>query len=148
MYRKIIPDIVAATKIFTIKQNGRASEAAKLMAKKNIAAIIVVDGNGKISGIVTERDICQKIIAHDLDPATTAVRDIMTANPDTLSPEDSAGDALELMQNRQYRHLPVVQNGKCLAVVSIRDLYAAIKESLEEDIREAEAFIFGGRDEA
>ena len=96
-------------------------------------------------GIVTERDLCQKVLAKSLDPDSTAVGDIMTANPDTLSPDDSAGDALELMQTRKYRHLPVVVNGKCQAVVSVRDLYSAIKESLEEDIREAEAFIFGDR---
>ena len=145
MHRKIIPDIVKATDILTMTINGTVSEAAKLMARKNVAAIIVVDKAGNISGIVTERDLCQKVLAKGLVPDATAVGDIMTSNPDTLSPDDSAGDALELMQTRKYRHLPVVVNGKCQAVVSVRDLYSAIKESLEEDIREAEAFIFGDR---
>ena len=145
MHRKVIPDIVKITDILTMTSDGSVSEAAKLLARKNVAAMIVVDESGNVSGIVTERDLCQKILAKGLDPDSTAVGDIMTANPDTLSPDDSAGDALELMQTRKYRHLPVVVNGKCQAVVSVRDLYSAIKESLEEDIREAEAFIFGDR---
>lgn len=145
MQRKIVPDIVERSTIATMTSEDTILDAAKAMANKNIAAMIVVDGNGKISGIVTERDMTQRVIAQGLDAATTPLNKIMTANPDTLSPDDSAGDALELMQSRRYRHLPVEEDGKCVAVVSIRDLYAAVKEALEEDIRETEAFVFGDR---
>ena len=69
----------------------------------------------------------------------------MTANPDTLAPDDSARDALELMQTRGYRHLPVAEDGKCVSIVSIRDLYASVKEALEKDIEETQAFVFGDR---
>jgi len=145
MQRKIVPDIVERSSIATMPATDTILEAAKIMANKNIAAMIVVDENSHIIGIVTERDMTQRVIAQGIDPATTSIGDIMTANPDTLSPDDSARDALELMQSRKYRHLPVNDEGKCVAVVSIRDLYAAVKEALEEDIRETEAFVFGDR---
>jgi len=145
MQRKIVPDIVERSSIATMKADGSVLDAATAMASKNIAAMIVVDVSSNITGIVTERDMTQRVIAKGIDPATTPVSKIMTANPDTLSPDDSAGDALELMQSRNYRHLPVQEDGKCVAVVSIRDLYAAVKEALEEDIRETEAFVFGDR---
>ena len=145
MHRKIIPDIVEATNVLTMTEEDSAQEAAKQMASKNVAAMIISDSAGLITGIVTERDLCQKVMAKGLDPASTSVGEIMTTNPDTLSPDDSASDALELMQTRKYRHLPVVQDGKCQAVVSVRDLYSAVKETLEEDIRETEAFVFGDR---
>ena len=145
MHRKIIPDIVEATNVLTMTAEDSAQEAAKQMASKNVAAMIISDSAGLITGIVTERDLCQKVMAKGLDPASTSVGEIMTTNPDTLSPDDSASDALELMQTRKYRHLPVVQDGKCQAVVSVRDLYSAVKETLEEDIRETEAFVFGDR---
>jgi CBS domain-containing protein len=132
MNRKIIPDIVAATNILTMGPDESAEQAAKLMAGKN-------------TGIVTERDLCQKVMAQGLNAAETPVSAVMTANPDTLAPNDSASDALELMQTRKYRHLPVVEDGKCLAVVSVRDLYSSVKEALEQDIRETEAFVFGDR---
>ena len=145
MHRKIIPDIVKATNVLTMTAEDSAQEAAKQMASKNVAAMIISDSAGLITGIVTERDLCQKVMAKGMDPASTSVGEIMTTNPDTLSPDDSASDALELMQTRKYRHLPVVQDGKCQAVVSVRDLYSAVKETLEEDIRETEAFVFGDR---
>ena len=145
MHRKIIPDIVEATNVLTMTAEDSAQEAAKQMASKNVAAMIISDSAGLITGIVTERDLCQKVMAKGMNPASTSVGEIMTTNPDTLSPDDSASDALELMQTRKYRHLPVVQDGKCQAVVSVRDLYSAVKETLEEDIRETEAFVFGDR---
>ena len=145
MQRKIVPNVVARKQVATVVVEDTAFQAAKLMADKHIAALVVVDGESKIIGIVTERDMTQRIIAAGLDGKTTPVKHIMTGNPDTLSPEDSAGDALELMQTRNYRHLPVTEDGKCIAVVSIRDLYASVKEALEEDIRETEAFVFGDR---
>ena len=145
MQRKIVPNVVARKQVATVVVEDTAYQAAKLMADKHIAALVVVDGESKIIGIVTERDLTQRIIAAGLDGKTTPVKHIMTENPDTLSPEDSAGDALELMQTRNYRHLPVTEDGKCIAVVSIRDLYASVKEALEEDIRETEAFVFGDR---
>ena len=105
----------------------------------------MVDDDGILIGIITERDLTQQVLAAGLDGETTKVGDVMTANPDILGPEDSAMDALELMQNRGYRHLPVVENGKCVSIVSNRDLYASIKEALEQDIRETKAFVFGDR---
>ena len=145
MNRKIIPDIVKATSILTMRPDETAEDCAKQMAGKNIAAMIIVDNAGLITGIVTERDLCQKVLAKGGDGSTVKLGDIMTENPDTLSPDDSARDALELMQTRKYRHLPVVKDGKCQAVVSVRDLYSAVKEALEQDIRETQAFVFGDR---
>jgi len=145
MHRKIVPNIVKRSSIATVNSESSVLEAAKIMADKNIAAMIIVDSKSAIVGILTERDMTQRVLAKEIDLKNTPVKSVMTSNPDTLSPDDSAGDALELMQSRKYRHLPVEENGKCIAVVSIRDLYAAVKEVLEENIRETEAFVFGDR---
>ena len=145
MQRKIVPDIVQPTDVASVKAEDTVLEAAIIMRDRRIAALIVVDDAGTLVGIVTERDMAFRAIAEGLDPKTTQISQIMTANPDTLSPNDSASDALELMQTRRYRHLPVVEGGKCLAVVSVRDLFASVKEALEESIRETEAFVFGDR---
>ncbi len=105
----------------------------------------MTDDDGKLIGIVTERDVVFRGVAAGLDTTVSTIADIMTANPDTLSPNDSAADALELMQPEKYRHLPVVDNGNCIVVVSIRDLFSSVKQSLEESIKETEAFVFGDR---
>ncbi len=145
MARKIVPDIVQPTDVASVTADDTVLDAAKIMRDKHIAALIVVDADGKLSGIVTERDVVFRATAEGKDPATTKIADIMTSNPDTLAPGDSPSDALELMQTRNYRHLPVVDGDKCIAVVSVRDLFNSVKEQLEESIRETEAFVFGDR---
>ena len=145
MQRKIVPNIVQRQSIASVLTTDSARDAAAKMADGNFAAVVVVDGKGKLIGIVTERDMSQKVVAKGWAAEATPISKIMTKNPDTLGPDDSAGDALELMQTRRYRHLPVVEDGQCVGMVSIRDLYAAVKSTLEEDIRETEAFVFGDR---
>jgi len=146
MYRRIMPDIVTEQAIASITEEATVVDAAKLMAEANIAAVVVVNPDQKLIGILTERDITRRVAAQDLHPKSVKVGDIMTANPDTLDPSDNASDALELMVTRGYRHLPVTgPDTKCIGMVSIRDLYSSVKESLEEDIRETEAFVFGDR---
>ncbi len=145
MNRKIIPDVVSKQDVCSVSKEDTAHAAAKLMTEKNVAAVVVTDDKEKLTGILTERDLTRHVVAKGLDAMTTLVGDIMTANPDTLSPDDSAGDALELMHSRNYRHLPIAVDGKCVGMISIRDLYRSVKEALEEDIRETEAFVFGDR---
>lgn len=145
MKRKIMPDIIKQQVVSSLNQDCSVFEAATLMTSANIAAVVIVDRDGKLSGIITERDLTRRIVAKGLDPKETPIAAVMTENPDTLSPDDSAGDALELMQSRHFRHLPVVDGDKCVGMVSIRDLYKAAKSTLEESIRETEAFVFGDR---
>ena len=145
MHLKIIPDIVTDQSICALPLASTAIEAAKAMAVHHCAAVVITDENGKLIGIVTERDLTRRVVAEDRDPKSTALGDIMSKDPDTLAPGDSAFDALELMRVRGYRHLPVVDQGQVIGMVSVRDLYAAVKDSLEKDIRETEAFVFGDR---
>jgi len=145
MQRKIIPDIVERLNIASVTVDDTVFNCAKKMADAHVAALIVVDADDNLIGILTERDLTQKVLAAGLDGQSTKAGDVMTADPDTLAPDDSARDALELMQTRGYRHLPVAEGGKCVSIVSIRDLYSAVKEALEEDIKETEAFVFGDR---
>jgi CBS domain-containing protein len=145
MQQKIVPDIVDRQTITSVTPEDTVFTAAAKMAEAHVAALVVIGGDNKLIGIVTERDMTQRVVAKGADPNTTPVSEIMTKNPDTLSPDDSAGDALELMQTRKYRHLPVAEDGVCVGMVSIRNLYAAVKSALEDDIHETEAFVFGDR---
>ncbi len=84
-----------------------------------------------------------RVVAKGLDTRTTAVSEITTENPDTLTPDDFAMEALEVMQSRHFRHLPVTDGGKAIGMVPIRDLFAAVKMFLEEDIQATGALVFG-----
>ncbi len=137
----IIPYIVINQALKTLTPNATARVAARVMGSNRISAIIVAE-NERLAGIVTERDLTTKVLAVSLDPDATVLSDVMTANPDTLSPDGSPFNALELMSLRGYRHLPVVDETSVIGMVSIRDLYAAVKDTLEDDIRQREALIF------
>lgn len=145
MQRRIVPDIVKEQTIHALALDSTALDAAKLMAASDIGAIMVVDGEGKLAGIVTERDITRRIVATGLDARKVPITEVMTRNPDTLSPDDSGVEALEIMRVRRYRHLPVTVEGRPVAMVSVRDLYEVMKDELETSIRETEAFVFGDR---
>ena len=107
MPAKIIPDIVSDQKLYALTPSHTARDAAKLMTKAHVSAILVIE-EGKLLGIVTERDLTRHIVALGADPDATALSEIMTADPDTLAPTDAPLDALELMRTRGFRHLPII----------------------------------------
>ncbi|MCW9035935.1 MAG: CBS domain-containing protein [Alphaproteobacteria bacterium] len=142
MARKIIPDVVNKQELSNLTPKDTVRAAAQLMGQKHIAAVLVVEDD-KLVGIITERDLTTKVLAKNVDPDTTMITDIMTPSPDTLAPSDRPSNALELMSVRGYRHLPVTEDGKPVGIVSIRDLYAIVKDGLEQDVKDRDAFIFG-----
>lgn len=146
MKRRIIPDIVKDQAIIhSLSPDATAAEAAKLMTNRDVGAVAVLDASGHLAGIVSERDVTRRVVAKGLDPAKVTVADFMTHDPDTVGPDDTALEALEIMRVRHYRHLPVAADGKIVGMLSVRDLYEVLKEELEHSIRETEAFVFGDR---
>jgi CBS domain-containing protein len=141
MQGKIVPDIVNNQHIELIAPSMTVREAAKRMTERHIGALLMGE-NGRLLGIFTERDILTRVVSKSLDPQTTLVEEVMTKNPDTVAPDERALTALERMQQKGYRHLPVADGDRVVGIVSIRDLYAGVKRGLETDLQEREAFIF------
>ena len=139
---KIVPGVVNNQKIQSVTESMTGREAAKIMAKHHIGAVAVIKQD-KLKGILTERDLSVKIVAGGKDPDKIKVSQIMTKNPETVGPDDSATSALEKMRARGFRHLPVVVKDQIIGMVSVRDLYASAKSQLEDDLKDRDAFIFG-----
>jgi CBS domain-containing protein len=97
------------------------TECVRLMAAEKIGAVIVLDGE-RLIGMFTERDALNKVLVAGLDPGNTTVAEVMTKNPICIPPTTTVGDAMELITTRRFRHLPIVDNGKVLAVISGGDL--------------------------
>ena len=95
-------------------------DAARLMKQHKIGAIVVVDGE-LIVGIFTERDALFRVVAEGLDLHATCVADVMTRNPTTIDPDKPFARALEIMHAGRFRHVPVVENGRAIGIVSSRD---------------------------
>lgn len=142
MLQHIIPDVVKNQNIQSLSPDDTALQAARTMTDHNISAVIVTS-KGKLAGIITERDLTQRIISRGLDPQKTPIRDFMTTGIVSVSPNDTALVALEIMNKNGYRHLPVLDGDEVIGIVSARDLYAAIKLSLEGDIDKTTEYMFG-----
>ncbi|MBK7658005.1 MAG: CBS domain-containing protein [Betaproteobacteria bacterium] len=110
------------------------SRAAKLMAKKNVGAIMVVDDK-RLVGIFTERDAVFRVIAEGRDPRATRLDEVMTPQPATVTPDETFGKALLLMYEGGFRHVPVVKNGEPVGIVSSR---SALDPDMEEFVSEAQ----------
>jgi CBS domain-containing protein len=109
------------------------TKAAKMMANKNVGAVMVMEG-AHLVGIFTERDIAFRVVARGLDPRATRLAEVMTPAPDTVDADRPFGYALLRMHERGFRHLPVVQGGKVVGIVSAR---SAMDPTMEEFVAEA-----------
>ena len=109
-------------------------EAAKLMAKRKVGAVLVVDHQNLV-GIFTERDAVFRVIARDRDAQTTRLADVMTPAPQTVDPRKSFGYALLMMHENGFRHVPVIENGELIGIVSARN---ALDPDLEEFVAESQ----------
>ena len=130
MVRKIIPDIVSDQDIFELAGDATVRDAAKGMAERNINSVLITSA-GRLTGIFTGTDLVKKVVAVGLDPDLTALSDVMTRDPETVSPGLNALEALHRMQDGQFRHLPVVESGELVGVVSRRDFLGYEVDELE-----------------
>ncbi|MBB4287483.1 CBS domain-containing protein [Roseospira goensis] len=142
MLRKLVPGIVNTSVLISVGLEATAREVAVAMATHRVAAVLVMDGK-RLKGIVTERDITCRVVAAGRNPAATRVDEIMTVDPHTLPPEATASTALDLMQTRGFRHLPIVDGERVVAMVSMRDLHRAMHEQLSRDLQDRDEYIHG-----
>ena len=109
------------TAIHAVAPEALVTECVRRMTTEKIGALLVLDG-GSLVGIFTERDALNRVLAAGLDPRITKISEVMTKDPVSVSPSVAVGEAMELITQRRFRHLPVVDKGKVLALVSSGDL--------------------------
>lgn len=126
--------------VYSVSPDARVFEALKLMAEKEIGALLVVDG-GTLAGIMSERDYARKVILHGKSSHDIPVREIMTSNLVTVSPSQTVDQCMALMTSKRIRHLPVLEGGKLIGLVSIGDLVKEVIAEQELTIRQLESYI-------
>ena len=117
-------------------------EALRQMAEKRVGALLVVE-NGKPVGIFSERDYARKIALLDRSSRTTEVRQVMTADLISAGPADTMEYCMELMTEKRIRHLPVMENGELIGLISIGDLVKNIIEDQKAMIKQLEQYVRG-----
>jgi len=128
--------------IFSIVSTATVYEALVLMAEKNIGAVLVID-DGQLVGIFSERDYARKGILKGRSSQETHIQEVMTAKLITVSPEQKIEDAMILMSEKHIRHLPVMDEGVLIGIISINDLVTAIIGDQKDRIASLESYISG-----
>ena len=129
--------------IHAVTPQAAVIDAIRLMAEKGIGAVLVMDG-AQLAGILSERDYARTIVLRDRSSRDTPVADIMTAEVVTVSPSSTVEQCLQLVTERRIRHLPVVEDGAVMGVISIGDLVKAVIEQQRQELDQLQQYIVSG----
>ena len=123
MPRRLVRDIMKRRSPVVARMEETAQVAAARMTEQACGSVLVCDGD-ELRGIFTERDLVTRVVGKGLDPKATPLRDVMTRDPDRIKSTETVREALRRMEEFGYRHLPVVEDGQVLGVISMRDVPA------------------------
>ncbi len=126
-------DIVKHQDPLTLTTATTVKHACQCMRERRVGAVLVTDRDHRLRGIFTGRDAVCRVLAEGKDPAKTRLSEVMTADPDTLPPGKNAIEALRVMQDGGYRHVPIVEDGKVVGVVSRGDFRGLEQARLDEE---------------
>jgi CBS domain-containing protein len=132
-----IRELISNQTLFVATPRSTVSEACALMKAGNVGAIAIVE-NGRLCGIFTERDVVYRVLAEELEPHATRLEQVMTPAPQAIAPDRPFGHALHLMYEGGFRHVPVVEGGKLVGMVSARDALGSDLAQFREDVEERE----------
>jgi CBS domain-containing protein len=128
--------------VFSVEPTVMVYRAIEMMCEKNIGGLLIVE-NGKLVGIFTERDYARKLILKGKSSKDTPIKDLMTSNLVTVTPDTSIDDCMRVMTGRKIRHLPVLDNGNLVGLISIGDVVHYVIEEQKSIIEHLEHYITG-----
>lgn len=128
------------SEVYAIAPDAPVLDAIRQMAERRVGALVVMEGD-RLAGIVSERDYARKVILQGRSSAQTAVSDIMSGSPLTVSPDTDVFDCMRLCTDRRVRHLPVVDDQRVVGVISIGDLVKAVIDVQAEQIEQLQRYI-------
>ncbi len=123
-------------RIISLPADARVGEAAGVLAAEGIGALLIMDPAGKVAGILSERDVVRAVANHGMEAVALPVTEVMTANVIFCKPADSIDALMAEMTQRRFRHLPVMDQGRVIGIVSIGDV---VKNRIAETVAEAES---------
>jgi CBS domain-containing protein len=129
-------DLVKDRRLYSVEAHRTVLEAARFMMEHNIGALPVLR-NGELAGILSERDIMNRVVAVGRTPGTTAVSEVMTANPRAVAADETVEECLFIMREFGFRHLPIVDGKDLKGVVSLRDVLMHQTAEMERQARKA-----------
>ncbi len=140
---KSIRELLTGAKPISVAASSNVLEAAELMKKSRVGALLISDAKTGSLGVFSERDLMTRVVVPRLDPEKTSVRSVMTSNVFTASPDGRVNELAMEMQERHIRHLPIVEDGVVVAMLSLRDLLRAHLQVKRREVRELTSYIQG-----
>ena len=129
--------------VYAVEPDATVLDALRLLEEKNVGALLVMKGPSLV-GIFSERDYARRMVLHGRSSKETAVREVMTREVFTIAPEATAGECMVHMTDRHFRHLPVLEGGHVIGVISIGDVVRSVIEDLHFTIGQLEGYIRSG----
>ena len=129
--------------VASMRPTSTIAEVVAKLAERGIGAVLVEDTLGQILGIVSERDIVRALAVHGAATLTMTAGQLMTARPVTAAPGISVATAMQIMTDGRFRHLPVMENGKLIGIVSIGDVVKSLLAQQAQDIDSLKAYVVG-----
>jgi CBS domain-containing protein len=133
---KTLRELIKDRRLYSVESNRSVVEAARYMMEHNVGAVPVLR-NGDLVGILSERDIMNRVVAVGRTPGTTAVSEVMTANPRAVAADESIEECMFIMREFGYRHLPIVEGKELKGLVSLRDVLMHQAAEMERQTRRA-----------
>jgi CBS domain-containing protein len=125
-----------------VRPDNTVYDALSMMAEHDIGAVLVTE-NDRLIGVFTERDYARKVVLKGLVSRDVRVSELMTPNPCTVSPSSTVDEVMTTMTENRFRHLPVVERGRIIGVVTIGDMVKAVLSQQEQTIRHLSSYIAG-----
>jgi CBS domain-containing protein len=130
-------------KPFSVKPGTTITDVVQMLAEKRIGAVLVLDGQENLVGILSERDIVRSLAKSDVATLNMTAGDLMTPGPTTTTPDASVAEAMEIMSDGRFRHLPVMEAGRLVGLVSIGDVVKARIDQQEHEVDSLRAYVVG-----
>jgi len=130
--------------VFTVTPGTSIAQLSQQLSTRRIGSVLVLDGEGSVAGIVSERDLVRAMASHGAKAMELEARQVMTREVVTCDPDDSIDQVMQTMTSGRFRHLPVVRHGELLGLVSIGDVVKARLEETKHETEALKAYIVAG----
>ena len=130
--------------VFTVTPGTSVAQLSQQLSTRRIGSVLVLDVEGSVAGIVSERDLVRALASHGAKAMELEARQVMTRDVVTCDPDDSIGQVMQTMTSGRFRHLPVVRHGELLGLVSIGDVVKARLEETKHETEALKAYIVAG----
>lgn len=129
--------------IVSVGPGATIAEVARILKSRRIGAVLVLDAEGQLLGILSERDIVSRLAERGASVLEMSAAQLMTGDVTTITPRTTVNEAMELMTNRRFRHIPVVEDGRLVGLVSIGDVVKAKITEAEQEVDSLRAYVAG-----